>query len=338
MRAAYPEEGGGMKTEPEFFANVGTQPAKHYPDAPSHGQLEDAKHLASARRWSISDGIYWGTSETCEKLPGGAYVCGFSHEVGAHVLRQDVHTDSLLDLPDEASSSLIAEFEEFWRREPDFRSRGFLLKRGFLLWGPPASGKTSTVSLLSKKLVQEHDGIVLLINEPSLFSAVLRLLRKIEPARRIVGILEDLDALVGRWGESDLLALLDGETQTDNIVFVATTNYPERLDRRFVDRPSRFDTIRYIGMPSAAARRVYLSAKEPSLKEDGLDEWVERSEGFSIAHLKEMIVAVKCLGQPLDEAVKRLEEMQARQPTSEDQPGRMRTGFAPAPARQGAAA
>lgn len=60
---------------------------------------------------------------------------------------------------------------------------------------------------------------------------------------------------------------------------------------------------------------------------DELDMWVKASDGFSIAHLKEMIVAVKCFGQPLNAVVKRLEEMQARKPTSERAPDKPSTGF-----------
>jgi SpoVK/Ycf46/Vps4 family AAA+-type ATPase len=111
------------------------------------------------------------------------------------------------------------------------------------------------------------------------------------------------DALIERHGENEFLALLDGEAQVDNIVFLSSTNYPERLDRRFVDRPSRFDTIKYIGMPSAGARHLFLNAKEPSLTPEELDLWVERTEGFSIAHLKELIIAVRCFRQPFAEAL-----------------------------------
>lgn len=82
-----------------------------------------------------------------------------------------------------------------------------------------------------------------------------------------------------------------------SILFLATTNYPERLDRRFIERPSRFDTIKHIEQPSPSSRREFLKAKEPSLSPTELDEWVELSAGFSIAHLKELVIAVKCLDQ-----------------------------------------
>jgi hypothetical protein len=85
-------------------------------------------------------------------------------------------------------------------------------------------------------------------------------------------------------------------------VFLASTNYPDRLDRRFVDRPSRFDTIRYVGMPTGAARRAYLKTKEPSLTDWELALWVDLTEEFSLAHLRDLIIAVRCFGQPSDKA------------------------------------
>jgi hypothetical protein len=180
------------------------------------------------------------------------------------------------------------------------------------------SGKTSTVALLAQELVQEHRGVVLFVTHPGLTAVCLQMIRRVEPDRPLICLMEDLDALVQNYGENEYLALLDGEAQVGNVCFVATTNYPERLDKRFVDRPSRFDTVKPIGMPSAAARRLYLGTKEPSLTGAELEHWVKISEGLSVAHLKEMIIANRCFGQPIEVVIERLTEMHQRQPTSDD--------------------
>ncbi len=322
----------------EFFERVGTQKvmggarlgetaqAQGYP-TPAPPDPMPVASTTGAKRWAANHDTFWGATQTYDALPAGLYRCAISHQVGPVLNRVNIETDNLLMLPDDASASIIREFEQFWTLESEFRQRGFLMKRGFLLWGPPGSGKTSALALMVKRLIS-NDGIVLFIEEPSAAAQCLQMARQIEPKRPMIAIMEDMDSLVERFGESQYLALLDGEAQVDNIVFVASTNYPERLDRRFVDRPSRFDTVRYIGMPSAAARKVYLETKEPSLEGEELAAWVRSSDGFSIAHLKEMIIAARCFGQPIEEVTARLEAMHSRQPTSEDSPDKKRAGFA----------
>ena len=97
-----------------------------------------------------------------------------------------------------------------------------------------------------------------------------------------------------------------------------TTNYPERLGARIVNRPSRFDERIFVGMPSEAARKTYLqfATKEfvkqeggTPLSEEELDKWVSDTENFSIAHLRELVAAVYCLDQEYKVTLKRLKSM-----------------------------
>ena len=310
--------GGGGGTPPRELGYAMPDSVKPMPSVHSM--------LGGFKRWGANGDVFFGMAETHDTLPSGFFRCDLTPH-GPILVKQLVETDNLLELPDDASTSIIAEFEQFWRIGDKFRERGFLAKRGYLLWGPPGSGKTSCLQILVKKLIEHHRGIVLLLDQPQVAAQCLQMVRKIEPKRPVIAIMEDMDALVRKFGDNEYLALLDGEAQVDNICFLATTNYPELLDRRFVDRPSRFDTIRYIGMPSSEARRLYLSTKEPNLQAAELDAWVAHSEGFSVAHLKEMIIAVKCFGQPLKDVVTRLEEMQQRRPTSEETPDKVGAGF-----------
>lgn len=286
-----------------------------------------AQIAASARCWAQSGDAYFPVSEVVKELPAGAYRCQMSNR-GPYLEKMPIQIDSLLALPDGAVESLLNEFKKFWTLRSNFASRGFTFKRGLLLWGPPGSGKTSAIWQMTQELVQAHNGIVIFVENPSLATDCIGLVRRIEPERPMITIMEDLDALVQNHGDHGYLALLDGETQISNVVHVATTNYPEYLDKRFVDRPSRFDTIIYVGMPTTAAREVYFRAKEPSLDEVTLARWVKRTDGYSIAHLREVIVAVKCFGQSETDVFDRLDTMRQQRLESDGNGGQRRaTGF-----------
>jgi SpoVK/Ycf46/Vps4 family AAA+-type ATPase len=163
-------------------------------------------------------------------------------------------------------------------------------------------------------------GISVYVSHPAVCASGLEIFRRIEPDRPCVVMLEDLDAMISNHGEHEVLALLDGELQIDNVVFIATTNYPERLDKRIVNRPSRFDIVKLIGMPNPAAREMYLSKKNKRLVDspEELAQWVKESEGFSIAHLKELIVSVEVFEVTLNHAIKRLRKMMDHPPKSTD--------------------
>jgi hypothetical protein len=109
-----------------------------------------------------------------------------------------------------------------------------------------------------KDMVSKGGVIILGDCHPERVAEALSGLRWVEPERPIVVILEDIDTIIDRHGESEVLSLLDGENSIDKVVFLATTNYPENLDGRIVNRPSRFDRVVKIGEPSALSRELYL--------------------------------------------------------------------------------
>ena len=332
-------------SDPEFFDLVGSgrnrndmaevpRPIRCNDTAVSSRDREsvDAQFAiapGAMKSWAENNDSFWVTAKSHDTLPAGLYRCGYSDNIGPFLKVQSIDTDKLMVLPDTASQQIVDEVTEFQSIRHEFHSRGFLHKRGILLWGPPGSGKTSTIQLLLRMIIQNNAGIAIYAEQPNLTAKCLKLVRSIEPDRPIIVLMEDLDALVVEYGESEFLSLLDGESQVDNVIYVATTNYPERLDARFVDRPSRFDTIKYIGMPSADARRCYLEFKEETLKNDPelLEQFVKRSEGFSVAHLRELIILTMCFHRPLDEAISRLEKFRVR-PSSDKRPDSRGFGFA----------
>lgn len=287
--------------------------------------LQSGKISMKSNKWACTETEFWSAPKLCEPLPSGMYRGEVSSDKGPFLIRQDVKTDSLLVLPDTIMTSVIKEFEFFWASKQRFTQRGFLHKRGFIFWGPPGSGKSSLIQLLVKKLSELYGGITFLVNHPKVAQLCLEMIRRVEPERPIIAVLEDIDSLVTNHGESSYLAMLDGEVQVDNIVYIATTNYPDRLDPRFVDRPSRFDKIIKLGMPSAAARHEFLKVKEPSLTNHELEHWVKKTNEFSLAHLRELLIAVKCLEQDFDEVIERIGKMKNKQAIKKD--GSVSIGF-----------
>lgn len=274
------------------------------------------------KMWSV----YGDTFSPCEKaskeLPAGHYSIRVSNERGIFFAKKEIATDELMILPDTASDEVVRSIENFWGKEEHYRRFKFLWKRGILLYGPPGSGKTCTVQIIANKIV-EKDGIAVFVSNPTLAIQGLDLLRYIEPKRPVVVILEDIDAIIQRYGEAELLSLLDGEFQVDNAVFIATTNYPEELDDRIKNRPSRFDIVKKIGMPSDAAREVYLTVKNPRLKDNEADLklWIKDTKDFSIAHMKELIISIECLELPYDDCINRLKKMRDSDITASDTTG-----------------
>lgn len=282
---------------------------------------------APKKSWAEADGMFWGTPQSHDILPSNLYRMNVIPNIGPVFIKQQNDTDDLIILPDSESFKVVEEIRAFKDLRPSFQEYGFLFKRGILLWGPPGSGKTCTLQVIVKMLMEEANSVVVLIDDPGCAATCLQSLRRIEPDRQIVGIMEDMDALCDRFPESSYLSLLDGESQVDNIIYLATTNYPEKLDKRFIDRPSRFDTIREISMPTAAAREVYLRAKIPNLTDLQAHEYVKASHGLSIAHMREFIILTRCFGMSIEAAAERLQRAHTNLPNSERSSDRQRLGF-----------
>jgi ATPase family associated with various cellular activities (AAA) len=260
-------------------------------------------------QWQVlSNGRFRPGAHTCKQLPSAVFRLG-QDDFGPFLEKINLMSDDFIELPEQAHMRVLEGIRKFWRSRDRYERHGLLYKRGILLWGPPGGGKTVTVQLLMNEIVTKHDGIVLLAENPDLTVAVLRFFRRIELERPLIVVFEDVDETVGRYGEHSLLAVLDGEHQTSNVTYLATTNYPERLGARIINRPSRFDERVKIGMPSPEARLVYL---KKAIREANVDiaKWCSDTEGLSIAHLRELVVAVLCLEQDYDSVLGRLHAME----------------------------
>ena len=264
-------------------------------------------------QWSVlPNDAFMPSGPKIQTLDAGVYNVAPS-DAGPVFVRAKLITDDLVTLEDSANERVLASMKKFWESKEQYTRRGIVYKRGILLDGPAGSGKTSTVNLLTQELIR-MDGIVLICGNPSLMAIALDALRRIEPDRNLIVIYEDIDELIKQYNEHAILSLLDGEAQIDNVVNIASTNFPEELGARICNRPSRFDERITVGMPTDAARNTYIRhiLREETIEESEIEKWVKDTDGFSVAHLKELAIAVFCLQQPYATVLARLKAMQVR--------------------------
>jgi hypothetical protein len=269
--------------------------------------------LGNLVQWTTGDNRrFVPASNTKACLIPGVYEIQHSPTIGIYFEKIPVKTEGLLRFPQTNSDKVVKEIQTFWDKEDIFRQYKLTYKRGIILWGPPGSGKSCTIQLIMKDVV-DRDGIVVKFNSPSLFLEGMRIFREIEPKTPAVILMEDIDSTLEIYNESEVLNILDGVDQVEKIVFLATTNYPERLGARILNRPSRFDKRFKIGHPNPESRMMYFKhlIGEDKLRELKIDlkKWVKDTEGFSIAHLKELFVAVVILGDNYSDAIETLSSM-----------------------------
>jgi SpoVK/Ycf46/Vps4 family AAA+-type ATPase len=181
------------------------------------------------------------------------------------------------------------------------------------MYGEPGCGKSGIIQLISKQLI-ENDGIIINVKDQEdidYFIDFISTFRKIEKERPLIVILEDIDSIAGENSHSTsrLLNILDGVKQIEDVVYIATTNYPEKLQDRITNRPSRFDRRYKVELPNEEIRRAYIQHKltEDDIKNINIEEWVERTDGMSLSHLKEVVISTIVMGREFEEVMDNLE-------------------------------
>lgn len=298
------------------------QPAEPYPYAEGQATAEPPPFSGlpfvsnQFTQWtSPQQNLYMAISNAVDTLPAGHYKIG-SHQGQPTFYHLPNKVDDLLRFPDSKADAILSEIDNFWKRGTIFKEHGFLHRRGYMFYGPQGSGKTCLVQQVIAEVVQRK-GIVFGCEHPSIFKAGLLRFREVEPDRHVVCLFEDIDALMDRHGEEEFLSLLDGEEMLDKVLNIATTNYPERLDARIVQRPRRFDRVIKVDMPGKEIRRMYFERKLKIATEE-IDMWVAATEGFSFAACAELVISVKCLGNEFDYSVEVLEALKNSKPSSQD--------------------
>jgi len=189
---------------------------------------------------------------------------------------------------------IIEEIRWFLDAKESYTSLGLAWRRGLLIYGPPGNGKTRAIMEAATQF--QEQARIFIVSELEEAKAF----RNMVSDKPAICIIEEItEAINENRDPMDFLNFLDGVDSWPNCITIATTNYPEELDANIVDRPSRFDQIYLVDNPDALARRIYLSKMLPN-ETIGADI-LDKTEGMSVAYLKELVVQHKLRGKPLTE-------------------------------------
>ncbi len=272
-------------------------------------------------QWVYDDTLsgYRTIGKTVPCLPAGYYELITDGNGRLYFRTVPSRDDTLLRFPNSAARDVIDGIADFWNREKVFRRYGLSYKRGILLHGPAGTGKTSALQIIAREVIS-RDGIILIYN-PGLFNFGYRTLRGIQPDTPLVVFIEDIELYESSEFKNmvSFLNMLDGAENIDRVVFLATTNHPEKLSARIVNRPSRFDIVIEVPPPDKEVRRLYIQSLAVHEEVD-VERYARDTEGMSFAHLKELFVATMVLGNRYEETVARLKAMRLTPYKPSDQP------------------
>jgi transitional endoplasmic reticulum ATPase len=200
----------------------------------------------------------------------------------------------------------IREAVELPLKHPEqFAKMGIRPIKGVLLVGPPGTGKT----LLAKAVATERESNFISIKGPEVLSkyvgesekTIREIFRKARLAAPCIIFIDEIDAIAVPRNEPStdsshvtervvdtLLTEMDGLQETKDIVVLAATNNPEKIDYAML-RPGRFDKIIEIPMPDTQARLEIFkihTRRMPLDKAVVLQELADSTDNYTSAEIE----------------------------------------------------
>jgi transitional endoplasmic reticulum ATPase len=208
---------------------------------------------------------------------------------------------------DDAKRELREGIELPLRHPEAFERLGIRPAKGFLLFGPPGTGKT----MLAKAVAREAEANFIATKSSDLLSKwygeserqVTRLFQRARQVAPTVIFIDEIDSMApargGGLGEpavtervvNTLLAEMDGLEELRGVVVIAASNRPALLDPALL-RPGRFDDLVYVPVPEKEGRLHILrihSRGMPLADDVDLNDIAERTEGYTGADLEDIV-------------------------------------------------
>jgi transitional endoplasmic reticulum ATPase len=201
-----------------------------------------------------------------------------------------------------------------------FERLGIRPAKGFLLFGPPGTGKT----MLAKAVARQAEANFIATKSSDLLSKwygeserqVSRLFQRARQVAPTVIFIDEIDSMApmrgGGLGEpavtervvNTLLAELDGLEELRGVVVIAASNRPALLDPALL-RPGRFDDLIYVPVPEQDGRLhiLRIHTRDMPLGDDvDLEDIARRTNGYTGADLEDVVrrAGLQALREDLD--------------------------------------
>jgi len=184
------------------------------------------------------------TIKSSKKLDSGYYKLDYTWNPDRLLLHKTSDKESAKNhsFPDKDT------LEEFFKSYFDERVKkrlhqlGFNHKVGILFHGKEGTGKTTIMKHYCDRFIKDREAIVFQIDHKydglKFCWNFARDIRKIQN-NPIIIVIDEFDEYMDRH-EGLLKTILDGGLSVDNCIFMASTNYIDKIPKALSDRPSRF--------------------------------------------------------------------------------------------------
>jgi len=170
--------------------------------------------------------------------------------------------------------------EDLYKNDPKLNSD---YKSGSLIIGPPGTGKTLLIKYILRSKIDSYN---IFMDAKDFYRSLYDFMKhNFDDNKKKIFIVEDIDSL-SEYDRSGFLNFIDGCKTLNNIMFIATSNHPSKIDKALKERPSRFDAIYRISYPYFETRIKFLKHYFPELNNEDLINYADKTKGFTGAYFK----------------------------------------------------
>lgn len=176
--------------------------------------------------------------------------------------------------------------------------------RGLMFVGKPGTGKTKTGRIIMSEAKEQtfiwvSSKDFFKIGEIGALRLSFQIARELAPS---ILFMEDIDSwLKGGWAIDLLKTEMDGLKQNKGVVTILTSNTPEEFPDALLDRPGRFHDVLNFSLPNSENRKkilsLYIGEASKSIGNEVMNPIIEQTEGYSAAHMKELVDFAKMVMQ-----------------------------------------